>query len=870
MKKLLLLMVIIASFQVGISQAQASAFGDINNFDAVNNSGTPYHGFEIELDDIHSTDITYTFDWNHYGTPVITEDNSTGKPRVFVRYAGKRTADGSWTAFTNPESASNPIGPTNGHMCTDPSVNNGCEHFGIGYTVNPSAIQYHWLIANGDTLVQGPALAVGTPVFNYLPPANNGAPAQVEAVIAVPPALDPVHAEFGDAVWVKDIKTTTHNNNEIKLRDLVSKDPEDALRADWTNGEPDEVEVEWRLLQKRANVDGAGDVLAAAPQELNNGDEVITRRYEFYAYTGYFDPENNEALCDTTVGIDDVHGIGIVTGTTLGGEPIDFDCGSQLIVGDYQGAQMAAFDANPGLGMIDHLQDGEKGIAYTPRSMVVGGVLPYVTAVTAGALPAGMSIDSLTGIISGTPTEVGTFTFTVTVTDDASVVLVRAFTLFVAGDAPVFVPDTTTTEVSISQNPATYGDAIVLTMTVADTGALGTIPTGDVEFVVDSGVSTPVSLVDGVAYSAPLILAAGEHTVTARYVGDATHASSEATALTVTVAPATLTVSAHNQTMLYGDLDPTYTFSIAGFVRNEDETVVTTTPSCTAAPHVNPGTYAIVCSGASASNYIIAYTDAVLTVEAPAPVSCSDTDVYVTGITPGRGGINGTLGWIDVNGGLKNGGQSIKFATPAQTTFIAPVTTMLIGEVVSYSGVMDLGGNFCLADRMTFSEGLTAPTVTLVDATEGVSYVSSAIAPTGGVAPYAISASSLPTGLTFNGSVVQGTPAIGSAGTTTITFTFVDGRGKTVTSLATLVVKAAPVVVVPPVANYTVKSEGAGLITAVGVNTITVGKTVIVYNAQTTIKLNDRKTLKIGTRVEWKGLADKVSGNVLASKIETK
>lgn len=41
--------------------AQAStACGTLNNFDCVNDTGVEAHGFEIELDDIQSKDITYT------------------------------------------------------------------------------------------------------------------------------------------------------------------------------------------------------------------------------------------------------------------------------------------------------------------------------------------------------------------------------------------------------------------------------------------------------------------------------------------------------------------------------------------------------------------------------------------------------------------------------------------------------------------------------------------------------------------------------------------------------------------------------------------------------------------------------------------
>src|SRR5690348_6343017 len=71
----LLAMCVLASAS-GMARASV-AYGSINNFDTVNDTSNVCHGFEIELDDIRSTDITYTFDYNHYGTPKITEFTSS-------------------------------------------------------------------------------------------------------------------------------------------------------------------------------------------------------------------------------------------------------------------------------------------------------------------------------------------------------------------------------------------------------------------------------------------------------------------------------------------------------------------------------------------------------------------------------------------------------------------------------------------------------------------------------------------------------------------------------------------------------------------------------------------------------------------------
>jgi len=164
-----------------IPSAQAStAYGTVNNFDCVNDTGVEAHGFDIELDDVHSKDITYTYDYNHYGVPSIAEDTTSvpGHTKVLVHYAAAKTA-GGWSAYTAIPAG--PIPPTQGHQFTNPSINFGGEHFGVGYYGAPTAVKYNWLIDDGaGNLVHGPPVYVATPTFVYNPPAA-AAPAFVQA-----------------------------------------------------------------------------------------------------------------------------------------------------------------------------------------------------------------------------------------------------------------------------------------------------------------------------------------------------------------------------------------------------------------------------------------------------------------------------------------------------------------------------------------------------------------------------------------------------------------------------------------------------------------------------------------------------------------
>jgi hypothetical protein len=91
------------------------------------------------------------------------------------------------------------------------------------------------------------------------------------------------------------------------------------------------------------------------------------------------------------------------------------------------------------------LEDGTVGESYSDTVSASGGSEEYTWSKSSGNLPAGLSLNSSSGVISGTPTSSGDFTFTIKVVDenDSSLYDTQSFTVTI--DAADTVNITTTT-----------------------------------------------------------------------------------------------------------------------------------------------------------------------------------------------------------------------------------------------------------------------------------------------------------------------------------------------------------------------------------------------------------------------------------------
>ncbi|MFZ0230973.1 MAG: putative Ig domain-containing protein, partial [Mycobacterium sp.] len=66
------------------------------------------------------------------------------------------------------------------------------------------------------------------------------------------------------------------------------------------------------------------------------------------------------------------------------------------------------------------LNNGAVGISYNQTLTATGGITPYTWSISVGSLPAGLSLNTSTGAITGSPTTAGTSSFTAKVTDSES------------------------------------------------------------------------------------------------------------------------------------------------------------------------------------------------------------------------------------------------------------------------------------------------------------------------------------------------------------------------------------------------------------------------------------------------------------------
>jgi hypothetical protein len=200
---------------------------------------------------------------------------------------------------------------------------------------------------------------------------------------------------------------------------------------------------------------------------------------------------------------------------------------------------------------------------------------------------------------------------------------------FVSGTLTVTPASASASSTSVvsSGNPSVYGQAVIFTVTVSAVAPATGTPTGTVSVMDGATLLGTATLGGGTAAVTTSALAAGSHNITAGYHGDATFAASTSAALTQTVTPAPLTVTAHDASKVYGQANPAFSASYSGFVNGDSAgtlggTLSFATPATAASP---VGGYAITPGGLNSNNYSITFASGTLTVT-PATLTVTAND----------------------------------------------------------------------------------------------------------------------------------------------------------------------------------------------------------------------------------------------------
>ncbi len=422
---------------------------------------------------------------------------------------------------------------------------------------------------------------------------------------------------------------------------------------------------------------------------------------------------------------------------------------------------------------------GEVGVAFSsPALTVASGTAPYTFSVATGAIPAGLTLSSTTGAITGTPTAAGTFTLKATDAKGSVAATTCAYTI-VAGP-------------SVTCSAVTSGEVGVAFSSPALTVASGTAP---YTFSVATG-----AIPAGLTLNSTTGAISGTPTAAGTFTLKATDAKGSVAATTCAytiVAAPSLTCSAVNSgevgvafsspALTVASGTAPYTFSVATGAIPAGLTLNSTTGAISGTPTA-AGTFTLKATDAKGS---VAATTCAYTIVAAPSVTCS-------AVTSGEIGVAFSSPALTVASGTAP--YTFSVATGA-----IPAGLTLNSTTGAITGTPTAAGTFTL--KATDAKGSVAaitcaytivagPSVTCsaVNSGEvGVAFSSPALTVASGTAPYTFSVATgaLPAGLTLNSTTgaITGTPT--AAGTFTIKVTDAKGVVTATTCAYTIVAKVA-------------------------------------------------------------------------------
>ncbi len=437
------------------------------------------------------------------------------------------------------------------------------------------------------------------------------------------------------------------------------------------------------------------------------------------------------------------------------------------------------------------LPSATKTGAYSQTLSTSGGTTPFgAWSITSGSLPAGLTLNTSTGVISGTVLSTAVSeTFTISITDANGVAATQTYTVTVNA-----APSITTTTLPGATQTGAYSQ------TVAGTGGTtpyawsvttGILPSG-LTLNASTGVISGTVGAGAVSETFTVTLTDANGVTATKSLTITVNAAPSIT--TTTLPAATQTQTTYSQTLAVSGGTSAFTWSVSagtlptGLTLNASTGVISGTVGASATSQTF--TVKVVdANGVSATKSLTITVNAKPSITPATLPSATKTGAYSQTLST-SGGTTPFGAWSITSGSLP-AGLTLNTSTGVIS---GTVLSTAVSETFTIS-ITDANG---VAATQTYTVTVNAApsitTTTLPGATQTGAY-SQTVAGTGGTTPYAWSVTTgiLPSGLTLNAStgVISGTVGAGAV-SETFTVTLTDANGVTATKSLTITVNAAP------------------------------------------------------------------------------
>lgn len=449
------------------------------------------------------------------------------------------------------------------------------------------------------------------------------------------------------------------------------------------------------------------------------------------------------------------------------------------------------------------LAAGTAGSAYSQTLTATGGSPAYTWGIASGSLPAGLTLSS-SGVISGTPSAIGTGTFVALVRDSGNPVQSQSATFSIV----VSPTQLKVTQASIAQGMIGRPYSGTLQATGGTPGYTWSVSSGSLP----AGLTLNLT---GAISGTPAASGTAAFTATVKDSGSPTQSVSSQVSINVAPAPLTITAatlpsvnvsSAYSQTLQATGGTAPYVWSITsgqlpagltlspttGAIIGTPSTAGTSTFTATATDSSNPVQTASVVFSILVNPAQSALASAKqLSIIAPASSSGSVGSTYSQ--TLGATGGTSPYTWSITSGSLPSGlllsSAGVITGTPATGTSGSYSITVTVSD--SETPAQTASATMAITVSAAAATPLSIVSSTLPSGTSGTAY-SQTLQATGGTPGYTwtVSSGSLPSGLGLSASgAISGTPS--ASGTSTFTATVTDSSSPAQTQSITASISIA-------------------------------------------------------------------------------